>query len=421
MRLLFVVQRYGPDIAGGAEQLIRDYTLRLAARGHDVEVLTSCATSYADWMDDFPSGTSSDGAVTVHRLRVVAPRPNELFGPLHQRVTTTGRRSARYSPVVATAWCRMIGPELDGLDDWLTTHAGSFDAVVFSGYLYSPSTQGLPAVSALAPTILQPVAHDETTLRIPMLRQMFDHATAINFLTDEERELVDLRFRPPGLRRVFGAGVAPLPEHINTSLVDRFGVSDAPYLVCVGRIDPAKGMHELAGYFRTYRERHDQPLKLVFVGSEVHQLERHPDIVVTGFVDEATRWALVDGAAVLAQPSFFESFSLSLAEGWRCGKPALVQARNDVLIGQVRRAEGGLGYTSYAEFDAALQLLLESEDRRTHFGISGRNYVEQYNWSTILDSFERLLNDAQRAWHDQRRRVAQAAEAPDSARGPNRW
>ena len=97
---------------------------------------------------------------------------------------------------------------------------------------------------------------------------------------------------------------------------------------------------------------------------------------------------------------------MSLAEGWRCGKPALVQARNDVLIGQVRRAEGGLGYTSYAEFDAALQLLLESEDRRTHFGISGRNYVEQYNWSTILDSFERLLNDAQRAWHDQRRRVA---------------
>ena len=87
MHLLFVVQRYGVEVFGGAEQATRMYASRMAARGHDVEVLTSCAVSYVDWADHFPPGTSELEGVTVHRLPVVAPRDDELFGPLNGRVT----------------------------------------------------------------------------------------------------------------------------------------------------------------------------------------------------------------------------------------------------------------------------------------------------------------------------------------------
>lgn len=398
MRLLLVVQRFGPEIAGGAEHLVREYAIRLTARGHDVEVLTSCATSYADWADHEAPGTSVDEGVTVHRLRVVTPRDNDRFGPLHQRIVATPGPSARNSPAVASLWAKSIGPRLDGLDEWLSANATRFDVVVFSGYLYSPSTQGLPVVAGLVPTVLQPVAHDEMTLRLPVIREMFDHAAGINFLTEEERQLVDLRFRPPGLIRVFGAGVEPLPTDLDPGVRERFGIGDAPYVVCVGRIDPAKGMHELAANFRAFRERRSGPLKLVLVGSEVHPIERGDDIVVTGFVDEATKWSLLAESTVLAQPSYFESFSLSLAEGWRCGKPALVQGRNDVLAGQVGRAKGGFTYRNFAEFDAALDLLLGSGSLRDQLGYSGRRYVEGYNWETVLDSFEALLTETRRAW-----------------------
>ena len=45
MRICYVVQRYGRMIAGGAEQHCREMAERMAARGHDVEVATTCATS----------------------------------------------------------------------------------------------------------------------------------------------------------------------------------------------------------------------------------------------------------------------------------------------------------------------------------------------------------------------------------------
>ena len=399
MRLLFVVQRFGSEIAGGAEHLIREYAVRLTGRGHEVEVLTSCAHSYADWADIEAPGRSVDSGVVVHRLAVSARRDDRRFGPLHRRVTGPDGHHARRSPVVTSCWTRMIGPDLDGLTPWLRRNAERFDVVVFSGYLYSTSTQGLPAIGALVPTVLQPVAHDELTLRLPVMRELIDHAAGINFLTEEERDLVRRRFRPTAVTRVFGAGVGCPPDHLPDGARERFGLGTDPYLVCVGRVDPGKGMHELAGYFRTYRGRHEGPLRLVFVGSESHPLERHPDMVVTGFVDDATKWALIDGATVLVQPSYFESFSLSLAEGWRCAKPALVQGRSDVLLGQVRRSNGGLAYTSYAEFEVALELLLSSPERRANYGIGGRSYVERYNWETILPRFESLLSETHRSWH----------------------
>ncbi|MEO7442028.1 MAG: hypothetical protein ABIW46_00680, partial [Acidimicrobiales bacterium] len=66
MKLLFVVQRYGKQVAGGAELCCRHYATRLAARGHDVEVLTTCALSYVDWANALPSGTEVIDGVTVH-------------------------------------------------------------------------------------------------------------------------------------------------------------------------------------------------------------------------------------------------------------------------------------------------------------------------------------------------------------------
>ena len=45
MKLAFVVQRYGADIAGGSELHCRDLAQRLAPQ-HDITVLTSCARDY---------------------------------------------------------------------------------------------------------------------------------------------------------------------------------------------------------------------------------------------------------------------------------------------------------------------------------------------------------------------------------------
>ena len=66
MRLAFVVQRYGLDIAGGAEyhcRLIAEHMARHA----QVEVLTSCAADYITWANHYPEGSETLNGVTVRR------------------------------------------------------------------------------------------------------------------------------------------------------------------------------------------------------------------------------------------------------------------------------------------------------------------------------------------------------------------
>ena len=48
VKLAFVVQRYGADIAGGSEAHCRELAERLSPR-HDITVLTTCARDYVTW------------------------------------------------------------------------------------------------------------------------------------------------------------------------------------------------------------------------------------------------------------------------------------------------------------------------------------------------------------------------------------
>src|SRR5437868_2632477 len=117
MRLLFVVQRYGPEVAGGAEQHCRQLTSRLAALGHEVDVLTSRATDATTWDDDYEPGTSVCDGVTVHRLGTGGPRDEGYFDALSWGVLYSGEEVA---PVLQEAWVRAQGPLLPELVPWLS-------------------------------------------------------------------------------------------------------------------------------------------------------------------------------------------------------------------------------------------------------------------------------------------------------------
>jgi glycosyltransferase involved in cell wall biosynthesis len=392
LRLLFVVQRFGQEVLGGAETAARQYAVRLLQRGHDVHVLSSCATSYVDWADVYPPGEQLVQGLTVHRLPVLRPRDNHLFGALSARVL--GRPTT--VPIwLQREWMRQQGPYLPGLEPWLLEHSCGFDAAIFVTYLYYTTWAGLAACRA--PSVLVSTAHDEPPLRLPLFDGVFRMPDAFGFLTEEEAQLVARRFRIRQPGRVLGIGVDPRPGSVD-DFRERMGLGDRPYLVYAGRIDPSKGAMELYDMFRRYKRRRPGPLALVMVGEEVVKVPPHPDVLRAGFVDDATKDAAILGARLLVHPSYFESFSMVLTEALAQGVPAVVQRRCEVLLGQARRSGAAIPYQGYPQFEAALDLLLGDEALRQRMGAAGRSWARSvYGWEPVMDRVEELIDCARAA------------------------
>ena len=389
MKLACVIHRFGSQITGGSEAHCRAIALQLAAHGHEVDVLTSCATDYVTWANALPAGESRDGTLRVQRFPVARPRNLNRFREISEWVFT-----GRATEVEQETWFRENGPEMPALLEHLRARGGDYDRVLFWSFRYYHAFFGVPMVADRA--ILVPTAEDDDIIRTAsILGELFTKPRAYLFLTPEERDLVAARCRgplPPS--EVIGAGIAPSPPlppspPSETSKGER---GDRFFALYLGRIEKNKGCDRLIDYFLSYTEGGNPPIDLVMAGPSIMTIPQHPAINVLGVVRDAERDALLARARVLVMPSPYESLSMVLLEAWRAGTPALVNGRCKPLRGQTERANGGLFYEQREEFIDALTWFVAHADEARQFGAQGRAYVErEYAWPVVLAKIDRML------------------------------
>lgn len=393
MKILYSVQRYGDQIVGGSETACRLFAEQLVQRGHEVDVLTSCAISYVDWSDHFKPGVETLNGVNVIRLPVERTRDADTFSVVHQKMMDNVESASLEDQ---HQWLQEMGPMLQGHTKWLRENATKYDAVVFMTYLYPTTVFGLSAVMGLVPTVLQPTAHDEPPAHLSIYKSLFKMADSFLFLTEEEKEMVQGLYGVGQDGVVAGIGIdieggRVLPGAFRETT----DLGDDPYLLYVGRIDVFKGVSELIRFFVEYKGRHPGKLRLVLAGEQVMELPEHEDIVYVGFLDDEMKKSAIEGSIALVQPSPYESFSIVLCEAWMQERPVLVQAWSEVLKGQVRRSIGGLYYDGVLEFDACLQFLEEQQAQSAELGRNGKQYVESmYSWDSVLTKFESSVDQA---------------------------
>ena len=98
-RIALVPPRYGPDVVGGAELVLREVAHGLAARGWQVDVLTTCARDHYTWANHYPAATTRRRRRHGHPLpggeRHHGPRPRRPgahHGPRARRPRWPSRR-----------------------------------------------------------------------------------------------------------------------------------------------------------------------------------------------------------------------------------------------------------------------------------------------------------------------------------------
>lgn len=396
LRVAIVVQRYGPNVHGGAESAARWLAETLAAQKKDeVHVLTSCADDYTTWKNVYPTGHSLLNGVHVYRFVVDAPRD------WRRSQEETGRFLLEAHTVEEEMdWIRREGPFCSELLRYVVRNAAQYDAFIFFTYLYATTFFTLPLV--LEKSILVPAAHDEPFLYLDAYRALLQLPRHIVYLTAAERDLVQRVSKNEHIpSTVTAVGMSPPSDPDARRFRARFGLDD-DFLLYGGRIDEAKNVPQLLTYFSRYRNRvryekeyehGPESLKLVLMGRPHMPLPDDPHVVCIGFVSDEEKFDALSAASVVVLPSHFESLSIMILESWLVETPVLVNGRSDVLRQQARRSNGGLYYTSYDEFAAGLDTLLASAELRRRLGRQGREFVlEHYNGSQIVGQYRSVIS-----------------------------
>jgi glycosyltransferase involved in cell wall biosynthesis len=387
VRVAFVVQRYGPEVVGGAELHCRWVAEHLAER-HEVDVLTTTATDYLSWKNVLEPGTSERNGVTVRRFPVARERDIDRFDPVANRVCFFEHTDAE-----ERAWLEEHGPVCPRLLAWLREHESEYEALIFFSYRYWTTYFGLRV--APGKSILVPTAEHDRVLYLRLFRDFYRLPAAIAFNSPEERILIERVTGNEGLPgEVVGTGInrpplVPVGE-VETRL-DLLG----DYLVYVGRIEPEKGCAVMIDHFLRWQRETRANVTLALLGRGTMSFSENAHVRIMGVVPDEEKLAAIARSRALVMPSRHESLSMVVLEAWMMERPVLVNGDCEVLRGQVLRADGGLYYRRYEEFAASLDRLMGAPELADALGRQGHAYFqENYAWERIMEKYERLMGIA---------------------------
>ncbi|MFB3105457.1 MAG: glycosyltransferase family 4 protein, partial [Pseudomonadales bacterium] len=167
--------------------------------------------------------------------------------------------------------------------------------------------------------------------------------------------------------------------------------TNAPLVVCLGRVTPIKRLDIVAEAFRRVHQR-CRDARLIVAGPDENGHRRQVEplfeplaeaVTWTGPVNQDQRLALLRDADVLVQSSDAESFGMSVVEAMAAARPVVVT--KTCPWEEIRRHECGFWVNQTPEAIAgALLTVLEDRTRAQVMGQRGRKLVEEkYRWDAV--------------------------------------
>lgn len=379
LRLGIVVPRFGDQVWGGAELHGRWLAERLAGAGHAVDVFTTCAIDHRTWRNELPAGVETHGPLTVRRFPT-AERDLGIHGEL-DRALSGGFTLSRDEELL---WLRHGGSSY-AMEDELARVGESFDAIIALPYVFGTTYFAYATCPERA--VLIPCLHNEPFAYLAYVKEMLTGVRGIMFNTGAEAAFAETLVDGMAPWGLVGVGFDPFTRARPKRRDPRTAV---PSILYVGRRESGKNTPLLIDYFIRYKERRPGDLVLAFVGSG----DRLP--VRRDVVEWQTDWSNHDDvyrpATIMCLPSVNESLSIVLLQAWLAERPALVHGACAVTREHCERSNGGLWFSSYAEFEEVVDRLLASPELRSALGRNGHDYVRsEYSWDAVLSRFDEAI------------------------------
>ena len=412
--IAFVIPWYGENLKGGAEQLAWQVSNRLAGRGHNIEVLTTCCTSFLeDWSTNhLAAGVEEVGELKVRRFKV-DKRNGELFNRANTHALEVPLDTLKpgSNPFTFGTGDLFVAENINSqaLERYLGRHKKKYHAFVFLPYLYGVILNGLPLVAEKS--WLQPCLHDEVYAYLPAVENIMRSSQGILYNSLGEERLAHNLFGP-GLSRkgeVVGVGVESFDlghQELPTQVAE-IDLAEEQYVLCLGRRDATKNTALLVRAYQQYRRSHPKTsLQLILAGPGEEQFGALANGVHDlGLVSELDKEALLSHCTALFQPSRNESYSRVIMEAWFYNRPVAAHGACLATAMAVEAAGGGWLAESLGDWAGLFHQFEQMEESQLlAVGKKGREYARQYaEWDAVIDRYEDVFGLRQGATVKQKR------------------
>jgi glycogen synthase len=403
MKILHICPTYFPA-NGGAEAHAMRISKGLAARGHEVTVLTvNVSGSQSLWTAQsggLPKEEVIDG-VRVQRLEPDGGLAGSLWRawqelPGGYRALSKAFGSDGVKMITRTPYLPGLIPRLLVAQAEIVSTINWFWPVAYYAYLARRIRKfklvGIPLLHVEEPWC-------STALYKRMLAICDAVITNTPYEAGYVRQLAAVRTEP------IGVGIEP-SEFVSRNGYDPrvlYHLDRVPVVGYVGRLHPNKGVATLIRAMSlVWKSRPD--VRLVLAGpratldkqvvgavESLPEAEREKIIWIYDF-PESHKLAIYDAFDVFAMPSMAESFGITYLEAWMCGKP-VIGGRTEQIRCVIQHGVDGLlvGFGDPEETAAALLELLSNPRKREEMARRGRAKTEaQFTWDKIIDKFEAL-------------------------------
>jgi glycosyltransferase involved in cell wall biosynthesis len=202
-----------------------------------------------------------------------------------------------------------------------------------------------------------------------------------------------------------GQEFSPRPSPEVTAMRTKLGISDQPYLLYVGSLEPRKNLSRLLqAWARVCEACPDTQLivtGLSMKGSRVFsevQLELIPPrVFFTGYVSAEDLPSLYSGAEAFIYPSLYEGFGLPPAEAMACGTPVITSLGTSLpeVVGDDAVLVDPHNVDSIA---AGILEVVRNESLRRQLSVRGLERVKRFSWeSSAIETWKVLEREAELA------------------------
>jgi phosphatidylinositol alpha-mannosyltransferase len=338
-----------------------------------------------------------------HEVAIITPQPREAYADEGRRVIFLGSATEVKTPLSTSLQisASVLTDEIDAVlehEQFDVLHFHEPWVPVLSRQVLSRSKSvNVATFHAKLPetAVSRTVAKMITPYTKPLLR----HIDAFTAVSESAAEYVHSLADVP---------ITIIPNGINLKAYKKPAHlardPDAPRTVLyVGRLEHRKGVHYLLSAFAELEQR-KPGVRLVIAGdgADREKLEAEAaelglqDVEFLGFVDDITKKHLLHTADLACFPAIFgESFGIVLLEAMASG--LVTVAGDNPGYASVMQELGRLSLVTpkdTSQFAHRLELLLFDEDLRSVWKKWAKEYVRQFDYAIIVDSYEAVYKTA---------------------------